>query len=635
MIRLMPSLILLFSIALNAGMEITPEKPREFETIEISYSASNSLGADSAIAVIYCFNEREIYPTAFEVSLGKLSSKMLKSVKFKLPDFTVFGLIKVIYFLEEGTIEDRNNEQFWQFLVHDNSMKPLKNAHLKAALSYMGNQPEYYGRFVDFNKALNHFNMEIEFYPDNVQATIGNASLKYDTQRISYDDFEETINKAISGYNPDNPAEVMAVIRALNALNESKKSDAVQSAFVEKYPDSRIAEEQALSKLSQSESFREFVQFGARFLHRFPNSENYQQVYSALSTSFMQMNKTKEFSAFMNDFPPPASVLMQLGVEILNNEKIYENLNEKKRLDTARGFIEQALEVNNDTLGLMKRKSSYLSNSEWKLDLDVENGLIYEALADIQLKSGDSLNAYNNYKNSLSMLGRLAAGNIYEKFLQLCYDLDKDGEILKLSRKAYINGIESNLIKKFLENHLKKFDRMTDAQIESEIENLKEQSRLYEAKQLSLKKLNIETQNIIFSRVNGTINQLDDYKGQVLILNAWSSWCGPCQAMFPALETLYAMYADTVDIAVASVNIWEQGESSTDAVNEVIEQYNPGFPILIDKNAIFPLVNGITGLPSTLVYDKEGKLQFQIQGFTNEDEFLEQLDMMISILREE
>ena len=123
---------------------------------------------------------------------------------------------------------------------------------------------------------------------------------------------------------------------------------------------------------------------------------------------------------------------------------------------------------------------------------------------------------------------------------------------------------------------------------------------------------------------------LSDYKGKIVILDFWATWCGPCKASFPAMKKARNKYEKEVKILF--VNSKETAKNPLKAVKDLMEENNYPFHVLMDnKNAVFESY-GISLLPTKVIIGKDGNIRHRSFGFRGETELLDELDAIISIL---
>jgi thiol-disulfide isomerase/thioredoxin len=132
---------------------------------------------------------------------------------------------------------------------------------------------------------------------------------------------------------------------------------------------------------------------------------------------------------------------------------------------------------------------------------------------------------------------------------------------------------------------------------------------------------------ILASSGGGEVS-LAQYKGQVVMINFWASWCGPCRQEMPLLESIYRKYKQ-MGFTLLGVNV----EPDSQAANEWLKQTPVSFPILYDKDSKVSKLYEVAGMPSTVLIDRGGKLRMLHRGYKSGDEN-EYLDSIRSLIRE-
>jgi thiol-disulfide isomerase/thioredoxin len=116
---------------------------------------------------------------------------------------------------------------------------------------------------------------------------------------------------------------------------------------------------------------------------------------------------------------------------------------------------------------------------------------------------------------------------------------------------------------------------------------------------------------VAFTDLEGKELSLDVFKGKVVVLNLWATWCVPCIKEMPSLERLSAKMKDK-GVAVMSIS---QDRGGVKQVGPFLEKHGlKSLPIYLDpKGAVLKAING-RGLPTTLVIDKEGREVGRLEG---------------------
>lgn len=123
-----------------------------------------------------------------------------------------------------------------------------------------------------------------------------------------------------------------------------------------------------------------------------------------------------------------------------------------------------------------------------------------------------------------------------------------------------------------------------------------------------------------FTAVNSAGEQvkLSDYRGKAVMINFWASWCTPCVREMPLVHQIAQDYQN--DVATLFVNVGE----SKGTIREFMDKQAFDFPVIIDVTGNISGMYRITGLPATMVIDKEGKFRHILLGELTEDIPLQQ-----------
>ncbi len=99
---------------------------------------------------------------------------------------------------------------------------------------------------------------------------------------------------------------------------------------------------------------------------------------------------------------------------------------------------------------------------------------------------------------------------------------------------------------------------------------------------------------------------LADYKGQVVLLNIWATWCTPCQAEIPSLQRLYQAYGDK-GLKLVAVSIDDY--VSEDSIRAFAKNFGVTFEVLHDSTHSIEQLYQATGYPETFVIGREGTIR--------------------------
>ena len=129
----------------------------------------------------------------------------------------------------------------------------------------------------------------------------------------------------------------------------------------------------------------------------------------------------------------------------------------------------------------------------------------------------------------------------------------------------------------------------------------------------------------------GNTHRLEDYKGKVIFLNFWGTWCPPCRAEMPDIQKLYEEYsaqgdaAEVVILGAAAPNMGQEGDVSS--ITQFMEENGYTYPVLMDESWEMFNWYGITSFPTTFMIDRNGNVYGYVTGQMSED-------IMRSIIRQ-
>ncbi len=121
---------------------------------------------------------------------------------------------------------------------------------------------------------------------------------------------------------------------------------------------------------------------------------------------------------------------------------------------------------------------------------------------------------------------------------------------------------------------------------------------------------------------------LDALRGQVVMINFWASWCGPCRQEFPLLDQLYQRYSP-LGFTLLGVNV----ESDVSDAERWLAETPVSFPVLFDRENKVSQLYAVSAMPSTVFIDRRGNIRYLHRGFKPGDEN-EYLDLIRALVRE-
>lgn len=125
--------------------------------------------------------------------------------------------------------------------------------------------------------------------------------------------------------------------------------------------------------------------------------------------------------------------------------------------------------------------------------------------------------------------------------------------------------------------------------------------------------------------MNGVDVKLESFKGKVILLNFWATWCGPCKAEIPSLVELQEKYAD--DLVVLGFSVDDPAEK----MKPYAEEYKVNYPLLVGngredvQNAFGPLL----GIPVSVIIGRDGVIAKKHTGIATKEQFEREIQALL------
>jgi cytochrome c biogenesis protein CcmG/thiol:disulfide interchange protein DsbE len=117
--------------------------------------------------------------------------------------------------------------------------------------------------------------------------------------------------------------------------------------------------------------------------------------------------------------------------------------------------------------------------------------------------------------------------------------------------------------------------------------------------------------NVALHGADGVTVHLADYKGKVVLIDFWASWCPPCKTSFPALDLIYREHQEQ-GLQVLAVNVDERRQDA----DTFLAAHPHSLTVLFDPKGIAPEAFGVQGMPSSFLIDRSGNIRFTHMGYS-------------------
>lgn len=125
---------------------------------------------------------------------------------------------------------------------------------------------------------------------------------------------------------------------------------------------------------------------------------------------------------------------------------------------------------------------------------------------------------------------------------------------------------------------------------------------------------------------DGSPVSLGTLRGQVVMINFWASWCGPCRQEFPILDQIHRRYRP-LGLVMLGINV----EPDPADAERFLARTPVSFPILYDRTNAVTKQYGVSGMPTTILVDRKGHVRWLHQAYRpgDESEYISQIRTML------
>ena len=116
--------------------------------------------------------------------------------------------------------------------------------------------------------------------------------------------------------------------------------------------------------------------------------------------------------------------------------------------------------------------------------------------------------------------------------------------------------------------------------------------------------------NFTLKSTAGENLNLVEQRGQIIIINFWASWCGPCRKEMPMLQSFYSKY-NSLGVSVWGINVEQENQAGRDFLADL----DLTFPIFFDSKNTISADYQVEAMPTTVIVDRNGKVRYLFRGY--------------------
>jgi peroxiredoxin len=128
--------------------------------------------------------------------------------------------------------------------------------------------------------------------------------------------------------------------------------------------------------------------------------------------------------------------------------------------------------------------------------------------------------------------------------------------------------------------------------------------------------------DLTLKSLKGSNLKLSEFRGDVVMINFWATWCGPCRQEMPILNDLYLKYRDK-GFTLLGVNVEKNNSKAANMIRDLRVVY----PVLFDQQSEVSKLYKVDDMPSTILVDRDGKIRYLHNGYVSgtEDQYVREV----------
>lgn len=633
-IILLLALILSSTSLISQSLTLSPEKISPGDKVQIAYNPEGTPleGLEEIFVDVYLMDE--FNPQTVEVPVKYADGKFTGS--FDLPQ----NVKAVLFSFTDETMNkrDNNDKKGYKTICYKADKKtPVAGAYTTKAIIV-----SQYAWLTDsdrnMNKAVKLMKKEFEHYPDSKNnykyqsfyATAGAVAKNEDIVNSA----KEKANAIMEQKKPSEEALDYALAIHQSVTKDKEMTASVKEKYAALYPKSTFAANELRYKIRRSRNLEDVMPMYEKFVKDFTHIEefnkNQAEICAQIANLYIQKEDFENFEKYfakVSDNSRKAGILNSVAWPMSGESLEGEAKNPVK----AQKLSMQSLEFLEGEMKEMKNKPDYLTNRQYKRNLENSYGMYADTYALLAYKNNQmdealkyqQISCDNNKFSNAEMNERYCA--YYEAVHgakaaeNILADLIADGKAsAKMQEQHKRLYLANNTLESAYEKYALQLEKAAHAKLKAEIEE---------------QMIEMPAPDFKLMTLNGEQVSLEEMRGKVVVVDFWATWCGPCKASFPGMQNAVNKFENSNDVEFVFIDTWESGKNVKEKVAEFISENKYTFNVLMDSESKIVAEYGVSGIPTKFIIDKDGNIRFKSIGYSgNNEKLVNELSLMIEIL---
>lgn len=537
---------------------------------------------------------------------------------------------------------DNNNDKGYSLLLYSNN-EPVKGSYI--ALADFRNS---LGSFLmqvpsDPQQAVTFYEKDFNRYPDLKTTHLLSYTkiLTAAENKLSNDKLKPIINELAAKKNKSEN-DYQMLVSVYQTLGDEASSDKWKAEELKKFPKGSLVRSEKLSAFKAEPDLKKKQALLNSYVKSFPatndiDKKSLNAFYSAMASAASAKKDWalfKKYSSRNTDKDQVANSYKSVAWSLMGRSM--EAKVSKEDLLLAKEFSNQSIAYLKASLKNHENKPYHFSDKEYNRRLMNSIGSFTDTYAIALWKLGEKEEALKAQETAIHEYGFSGIAAI-EKYITYKESVKGLASVKKDIAGFFIEGKTSPVLKETLH---KSFIAGGNAATgyEQYYNDLVKEYKVNLKKEILHKLISKEAPAFALKDLSGNMVSLNDLKGKVAIIDFWATWCGPCRASFPAMQTVINNYKDDADVRFLFIDCFEKKPHDIMLRNasEFINKNHYSFQVLLDSDDIAINDYTVSVIPAKFVIDPAGKIRFKTTDFDGSSEkLIDELTATIEILKSE
>ena len=468
-----------------------------------------------------------------------------------------------------------------------------------------------------------------------IKANLEETSKLYRREYSLYPDFENQMDESFFSFLTSTKDSVLKAIgrkrltRLLNSKSEDdlwqagtflrkmgrqQSSDSIDNVIRNRYPNDRALRYDLVGAIITEQNLHKKDSLFTVYNSKYKISDITKQIISLqLALSYLKNEDVVNFRRFESDVKDTLALASQL------NTLAYRWTNNGIHLQDAAQLSKQPLDlitakINGGAGGV------FTSPKQAK----AANQYLYHSYADtyafILYKQGKPDEALT-YIKAVYDCNASPEIDVIEHYALILHAKRQYAEALKILEASLKAGASSDVLKVELQKNYIKI-KGSDKGYGQYLASLEKSTQNGLLVALAKEMISKPAPNFTLKDINGKSVSLSDFKGKVVILDFWATWCVPCKASFPGMQLAVTKFKDDPNVKFLFINTLERNDNFLSGVKEFLAANKYTFDVLVDEKGedgkLSKVLNAfeVDGIPTKFFIDRSGSIRFKVVGFS-------------------